>query len=82
MMYNVTLEGKTVVWNRHADQLRIRSVTLPTLNFSDNSNSDSNSDSTSFPISQNNHQPRHCDDLQESANLGYPGALHLKREQM
>ena len=67
-MYNVTLEGKTVVWNRHADQLRIRSVALPTPNFSDNSNSDS----TSFPISQNNQSESPTPTLRRSSRIRKP----------
>ena len=31
-MYKATLEGKAIVWNRHANQLRIQSaMTLPML---------------------------------------------------
>ena len=37
VMYKVTLEGKVIVWNRHANQLHIRSVTLPAPNTSDSS---------------------------------------------
>ena len=39
VMYKVTLEGKAVVWNRHGNQLHIRSaVTLPMPSTSDSSN--------------------------------------------
>ena len=77
IMYKVTLEGKAIVWNRHANQLRIRSaVTLPCQVLV-----------TVLivilhqPLSLRivkNQLPQYCVDLQESANPEYPRALQLK----
>jgi len=44
VMYKVVLEGKTIVWNYHANQLCIRSVILPIWNTGNNSNNDSTHD--------------------------------------
>ena len=37
-MYKVTVEGSTTLWRRHANQLRVRSVILPTSNSSNHTN--------------------------------------------
>jgi len=44
VMHKVVLEGKTIVWNRHANQLCIQSVILPILNTGNNSKNDSTRD--------------------------------------
>ena len=67
-MYKVTVQGKTVVWNRHANQLRIRSVTLPMPNTSDNSNSDS----TSSPDPQNSQHESPTPTLRRSSRIRKP----------
>ena len=38
VMYKVTVEGSTTLWRRHANQLRVRSVILPTSNSSNDTN--------------------------------------------
>ena len=38
-MYTVTAEGSTAMWHRHANQLRVRSVILPSSNDEASSNS-------------------------------------------
>ena len=42
-MYKVLMEGSEVIWNHHANQLRVRAVILPTSNSAD-SNTDTDTD--------------------------------------
>ena len=51
VMYKVSVEGSNVIWNRHANQLKVRAVILPTSSNSTNSNSSTNTDnSTPAPV--------------------------------
>ena len=68
VMYKVTVQSKTVVWNHHANQLRIRSVTLLMPNTSDNSNSDS----TSSPDPQKSQHESPTPTLHRSSRIRKP----------
>ena len=48
VMYKVSMEGSEMIWNRHANQLRVRAVILPTSNSAD-SNTDADTDRSSRP---------------------------------
>ena len=51
VMYKVSVEGSNVIWNRHANQLKVRAVILPTSSNSTNSNSSTDTDnSTPVPM--------------------------------
>ena len=51
VMYKVSVEGNKVIWNCHANQLKVRAVILPTSSNSTNSNSSTDTDnSTPAPV--------------------------------
>ena len=51
VMHKVSVEGSNVIWNDHANQLKVRAVILPTSSNSTDSNSSTNTDnSTEAPV--------------------------------